>query len=441
MQLKNKFAAPGLGASLAAAACTLLGNAPAQAADINEKLADKDWVVDSALLYYGEDQGRVKDVSARANVSHPLSEDRKLDVGITVDALTGASPSGAVKSDSVQTFTRPSGQGQYQIAAGAQPLDDTFKDTRFAGTGSYTTNMGAASRLQLGLDASAEHDYFHAGINGRWETDFNQKNTTLFAGAAFGSDSINPVGDVPVAFSPMRPAGVTPNRSGSKETKTVVDALLGVSQIINRRSLVDVVLSFSNASGYLNDPYKVLSIVDPITGRPVASPTDPSMSWYVYEKRPDKRTREGLFAEYRYAFDRDSTTLSYRFMNDDWGIRSHTVEAKYHWNFSKHSSLEPQFRYYTQTAADFYKTLLINNQPLPAFASADYRLAKMSSWTVGAKYTWASDSGREYSVRGAYYRQSSDASSSSSIGVLNSFSELVPAVKAVIVQFGVKFGL
>jgi len=437
MQLKNKRPQR-IGASLAAAACSLLGTAPdtSQAADVS----DQDWTVDSALLYYGEDQGRIKDVSARALVSHNLTEDRKLDIGLTLDTLTGASPSGAVKTDSVQTFTRPSGNGSYQIAAGKTPLDDTFHDTRFAATGSYTTAIGQASRLQGGLDVSAEHDYFHGGLNLRWESDFNQKNTTLFAAAAFGSDSINPVGGIPVAFSAMRPAGVAPNRADSKDTKTVVDALLGVSQILSRRALLDVVLSFSNASGYMTDPYKVLSVVDATTGRPVASPTDASMRYYRYEKRPDSRTRESLFTEYRYALDRDSFAVNYRFMTDDWGIHSHTVEARYHWNFSKHASLEPQVRYYTQTAADFYKTLLVNGRTLPEFASADYRLAKMNTWTVGAKYTWLGNSGHEYSVRAAYYTQTADNSPGSNIGVLNGYSELAPSLKAVIAQFGVKFG-
>lgn len=436
MQLKNKSVGqPSLGASLAAAACTLLGTAPTQAAD----LADKSWVVDTALLYYGEDQGRVQDASLRATVTHALNEDRKFDIGLTVDALTGASPSGAVKTDSVQTFTRPSGNGGYQIAAGGQPLDDTFRDTRIAMTGSYTTAIGAASRLQMGLDASSEYDYLHMGANLRFEHDFNQKNTTVFAGAAFGSDSIEPEGGLPLAFSAMRPAGVTPNRNGSKETKTVLDALVGVSQIINRRSLVDVVLSFSSVSGYMTDPFKVLSVVDPLTGRPVASP-DPGMRLYRYELRPDSRTRSSLFTEYRYAFDRDSIAVNYRFMNDDWGITSHTVEANYHWNLRRGSTLEPQLRYYTQTAADFYKTVLVSNQPLPSFASADYRLAKMTSWTVGAKYTWLGNSGREYSVRAAYYNQSGEASAGSKIGVLNGFNELVPSLSAVVVQFGMKFG-
>lgn len=437
MQLKNKPAArPTIGASLAAAACSLLGSAPTQAAD----LADKDWIVDSALLYYGEDQGRVKDISLRAAVTRQITEDRKFDIGLTVDSLTGASPSGAVKTDSVQTFTRPSGKGSYQIAAGEHPLDDTFLDTRIALSGSYTTAVGENSRLQAGLDASSEYDYFHAGASLRWETDFNQKNTTAFVGAAFGNDSIEPEGGLPIAFSAMRPAGATPNRDGTKETKTVTDALVGVSQIINRRSLLDVVLSLSNASGYMTDPFKVLSVVDPLTGRPVASPTDPGMRYYRYENRPDSRTRSSVFTEYRYALDRDSLAVNYRFMNDDWGITSHTIEARYHWNLSKQSSLEPLLRYYTQTAADFYKTVLLSNQPLPSFASADYRLAKMTTWTIGAKYAWQGRTGREYSVRAMYYNQSADASAGSNVGILRNYDELVPSLSAVMVQFGMKFG-
>ncbi|MGD9841684.1 MAG: DUF3570 domain-containing protein [Steroidobacteraceae bacterium] len=437
MQLKNKQPQR-IGASLAAAACSLLGTVPGAVQAV--EVVDKDWVVDSAVLFYGEDQGRVQDLSVRAAVTRNINEDRKWDISLSIDTLTGASPSGAVKTDGVQTFTRPSGKGSYQIAAGEQPLDDTFHDTRIAVAGSYTIAVGNASRLQGGLDVSSEYDYLHAGLNLRWETDFNLKNTTWFAGVAVGSDRITAEGDLPIVFSAMRPANVAANRSGSQETKTIVDALVGVSQILSRRALLNVVLGVSNSSGYLTDPFKILSVVDATTGRPVASPYDVGFSYYRYEKRPDSRTKESLFAEYRYALDRDSWAMNYRFMTDDWGISSHTLEAHYHWNLGSHSSLEPQVRYYTQSQADFYKTLLVNGQVLPEFASSDYRLAKMNSWTVGAKYAWQGNSGREYSVRAAYYNQRADASAGSNIGVLNNYSELVPSLSAVVAQFGMKFG-
>ena len=132
--------------------------------------------------------------------------------------------------------------------------------------------------------------------------------------------------------------------------------------------------------------------------------------------------------------------VNYRFMTDDWGINSHTLEARYHWQLSPRASLEPQIRYYLQSAADFYRTVLVNGQPLSQYASADYRLAKMNSWTVGAKYAWQGNSEREYNLRAAYYHQSGDASANSNIGILRNYSELVPSLSAVIVQFGVKFG-
>jgi hypothetical protein len=437
MQLKNKQAQR-IGASMAAAACSLLGTVPAsiQAAEI----ADQKWVIDTALLYYGEDQSRVQDISLRAAITRNVTEDRKWEISLNVDSLTGASPSGAVKTDSVQTFTRPSAVGTYQIGAGEQPLDDTFHDTRVALAASYTTAVGSASRLQAGMDFSKEYDYLHAGLNLRWETDFNQKNTTLFVGTAFANDSITAEGDLPIAFSAMRPAGVTPNRDDTQETKTVVDALLGASQILSRRALLDVVLSFSHNSGYMTDPFKVLSVVDATSGRPVASPSDVGFRYYRYEKRPDSRTKQSLFTELRYALDRDSFAMNYRFMSDDWGINSHTLEARYRWNINQRSSLEPQIRYYLQSEADFYRTVLVNGQVLPEYASADYRLAKMNSWSVGAKYAWQNRSGREYSLRAAYYNQSGEASAGSNIGVLNNYSDLVPSLSAVIMQFGVKFG-
>ena len=442
MQLNNKT----IGASLAAAACSLLNQA--QAADAVQANGNQNWTVDSALMYYAEDQGRIKDASARALITHTIDEDRSFTIGATVDTLTGASPSGAVKTDRAQTFTSPSGRGGYTTPANQTPLDSTFKDTRFAGTLSYTLPVFDASRLQVGGDASSEHDYLHLGGNLRLESDFNQKNTTLFGGVAYSYDTITPEGGIPVAFSALsnqRSNGEGEDdshtsRGISNDTKTIVDGLLGVSQILSRRALLDVALSYSQVNGYMTDPYKFLSVVDGATGRLVNNPSNTSFGYYLYEKRPDKRAKESVYAELRYALDRDSFAVNYRFMTDDWGINSHTVEARYHWNINKTHWFEPQVRYYTQTAADFYNTVLIDGQTLPQYASADYRLAKLNTWTLGAKYAWQTRSGNEYSVRAEYYSQTPTESANSRIGILNNYSEIVPSMSAVLVQFGVKFG-
>ena len=47
--------------------------------------------------------------------------------------------------------------------------------------------------------------------------------------------------------------------------------------------------------------------------------------------------------------------------------------------------VEPLARYYSQTAANFFRDYLIAGQPLPAFASSDSRLGKFQAQTYGLK--------------------------------------------------------
>jgi hypothetical protein len=428
MQLKRRRS---IGESLARATCGLLGALPLAKVQADDSTR---WEGETALLYYAEDGDRVQDVSFDSAVRYVLDEDRSLALNLTVDSLTGASPSGAVPTDAVQTFTRPSGNASYQVPAGELPLDDTFLDTRFALAASWSQRLGE-SRISVGVSGSTEYDYLHLGANARWARDFNQRNTTLFAGLAYAQDQIDPVGGAPIAFAAMQEVGDHSSKAGS-ESKEVIDALLGVTQILSRRALLSVSYSYSTADGYLTDPYRILSVVDALTGRPVAGPAGSGLNLYLYESRPESRTKQSLFAEWRYAFDRDSLAVNYRFMNDDWGVTSSTAEARYRWNLGPDDYVEPQFRYYTQTAADFYRTYLVAGEPLPQSASADHRLADMDATTIGVKYGHRTQLG-EFSLRLEYYRQTG-APDSSPVGVLANF-DLVPPLTAVVAQFGYKF--
>ena len=118
-----------IGSALAAAACGLLG-ATAPRTSIAAEPESK-WDIDTALLYYGESDDRVQDASLSGLAIRDFGEDRKLSLGLTVDSLTGASPSGAIASNQPQTFTTPSGRETYTTPAGEIPLDDSFLDTRY----------------------------------------------------------------------------------------------------------------------------------------------------------------------------------------------------------------------------------------------------------------------------------------------------------------------
>lgn len=428
MQLKKP-----IGATLATATCGLLGALPAVPAAAQE--APK-WEVDTSLLFYGEDDSRVTDASLFTSIRRALDEDRSFNLSLTVDSLTGATPNGAAPSSGVQTFTNASGKKDYDIGPGEQPLDPEFLDTRVALTGSWQQSLGEAMRWSAGFSASDEYDYLHLGVEGRLERDFNLRNTTVYLGAAYGKDDMNPVGGAPIGLAPMLEVDNDSSKAGD-DSKDVMDVLVGVTQVLSRRSLIEVAYSYGKSDGYLSDPYKFLSVVDPVTGLPVPGPIGSGLNLYLYEHRPDARTKQSLFAEWRHAFDRDSMAINFRLMDDDWGVTSQTVDARYRWNLNADSYVEPHLRYYKQGEADFYRTVLFDGAPLPEHASADYRLADSEAFTAGVKYGHRTERG-EWSIRLEYYQQTAEPSPGSAVGDLANH-DLIPDLNAVIVQFGYKF--
>jgi hypothetical protein len=436
MQLKKP-----IGGSLAAATCGLLGALPSAPVAAQEA---GDWDIDTSFVYYGEDNDRVTSYTLDAAIRRAFDEDRFLNFNLTVDSLTGATPNGAVPANAVQTFTGSSGGKSYTVQPGDVPLDPTFLDTRVALAATWQQPLGASSRWSAGLTASDEYDYFHIGVNARLEFDFNQKNTTAFVGLAYGQDDIKPVGGAPIGFSPMTGEREDDEddddnyRGGGDQNKDVADALIGVTQILSRRDILELTYSYGQSDGYLTDPYKILSVVDPVTGKPVPSVDGEVPFLYLFEHRPDKRTKQSAYAEWRHAFDRDSLSVGARYMTDDWDIDSQTIDARYRWNISENSYLEPQLRWYTQSAADFYRTVLFDRAPLPDYASADTRLADMDAYTIGAKYGHRTKRG-EWSVRLEYYRQEPDPSPDALVGDLAGFDELILPMSAVIAQFGYRF--
>jgi hypothetical protein len=412
-------------ASLAAATLTLLGAAPGAA-------AQGQWQFDSGLLLYSESDGRVQAAEPVVSATRDLGDDRKLSFKLVLDALTGATPNGAAPASTPQTFTQPSGKGTFTTAPGDTPLDDTFRDTRVAISADYLFPTGANGKLGVGANASNEYDFLSLGASARYAHDFNQGNTTLNAGLSYEADELSPVGRVPQPLGPMAaPGGQPPGREAS-ESRSVMDVVLGVTQVLDANSLAQINYSLSASSGYHTDPYKLVSVVD-ANGDPLR---------YVYESRPDSRAKHALYARYkRFMLARDVLDTSYRFMTDDWGVRSHTVEASYRWNYSEAQYLEPRLRWYAQGEADFYRAALFDGEESTLDeASGDPRLGAFDGITVGLKYGQVLDSGSAWSVRLEYYAQRGDAAgvpAPAAVGLAK--FDLAPEVSALMATFGYRF--
>ncbi len=419
--------------NLAAATAILLGSGVSHAAG--------DYKLDSSLLLYSETD-RVQAAEYVLGISHSLPGDRILHGKLTFDALTGPSPNGALPSNRVQTFTRPSGSGSYTVEPGKTPFDDTFHDTRFALDGGYTIPIDHLTSFDFGGHLSGEHDYTSIGASLSLSRDFNRKNTNLALSTAFSHDLVNPEGGAPDALSSMREAtgegedgefDGEREGGGSSDSKEVLDVVLGVTQVLDRVTLLRLNYSFNRSSGYLNDPYKIISLVE---GRGGTSPGEPVD--YLYESRPDSRTKHALYAEARRYLSGHTLRLAYRYFWDNWGIESHTVDFWYRLPLRNGHALQPHVRWYRQSEADFYASYLVDGAPLPEHASADYRLAPFHAITLGLEYQLPLRDEATLRIGGEYYAQTGDISPPSSLGPLSQY-ELFPKLKAIMVRAGVSY--
>ena len=421
MQLKrNSKKHRKIGGLLATAACSLLNQTT-----LGQETPG--WYLDTAVLGYSE-KDRVDAIEPVISATRIWDDGRKLNLKFVIDSLTGASPNGATITDQPQTFTRPSGIGTFVTPAGKLPLDDTFKDTRNAISAQYEFELNRLTRLSTGVANSDEYDYSSVGVNATLARDFNNRNTTLLFGLAFSSDTISPEGDIPVPLaSTQLPRSQL--RQFNEDEKTVADFLLGVTQVINKNTLMQVNYSFSSSDGYLTEPFKLLSVLDDTSGDTVD---------YVYENRPDTRDKHSLFWKTKYSLNNGNVIdLSYRYLWDDWDITSHTVDARYRFDVSNRLYVEPHLRYYTQQEAEFYTQSLNASTALPEFASADYRLGAFDGITYGAKLGFRLGRSSEVSARLEFYDQRGDTVGNP-IGIQANYDQF-PDLDATIFQISYSF--
>ena len=419
-----------------AASCALLSAGAARGQQTSIAPPDsgllEDWSVDSALAYYHEN-GRIQAVEPVVDVAKLFANGQSLNFNATFDALSGASPNGALPSRTAQTFASPSGKAghQYTVGPGQLPADPNYHDTRVAVGGDWTVPFTRVDQVTVGGKVSAEEDFFSATVNASIAHDFNDKNTTVSFGIDNEFDSIHPIGGAPLPGSDY---ALAEKQTGSK-TKDGVGLLLGVTQVMTRNWLTEFNISVDRFKGYLNDPYKFTSIIDSAGGT----------TGYEYEIRPDQRTRKSAYWENRVAWSsRISTALSLRYMTDDWSVKSDTAQLHLRWSFSNRDRyLEPTVRWYRQTAADFFTPFVLNTaKPTTGYESSDARLAAFHAVTYGVKYAQklaglGDRPESEISIRAEYYQQTLDVSTPVPEALQG--LDLYPGLKAVLVQIGWRF--
>lgn len=426
MQLKRR--APSLQLGLMAASCALLSStARAQATGD----ASQPMQLDTDVLYYKESgAGGVQVVEPVVSLKRDFGDQRVLAGTVVVDSISGATPIGALPSRKPQTFASPSSTSLaptpggktrlFTVAPGDLPKDPNFKEQRFAADLDWSQPIGLDSSVSLGGHASAEHDYDSLSANAGGSHDFNEKNTTLSFNVNGEYDLIHANGGTPVAGSDY----ALYDKESSTQNKTVTGALIGVTQVVRRNWLTELNYTYDHLSGYLTDPYRILSLLD----------EEGNVLGYRFENRPDTRGQQSLYWVNKIALAPTVLDLSYRRGKDSWGISSDTVEAHLHIDLRRGMYVEPEARWYRQSAADFYALYLDAANPLPLFMSSDRRLAAFDSTTFGLKFAVTLAHNGEVSLRIEQYEQR-PSDKTSALPALQGLN-LNPNLQATILQLG-----
>jgi hypothetical protein len=222
----------------------------------------------------------------------------------------------------------------------------------------------------FGASYSTEYNYHSYGINfiaGKVSKNSNRE-INFKAQAFFDKVSL-------IEPSELIPKTVSTNTSASrrggddvvipKSPRNTYSASVTLSQVINKNFQVALITDVVAQKGLLSLPFHRVYFV----GRDSAK----------IENLPDNRLKIPLGLRMNYFLgDKVIFRSYYRYYTDNWGIRSHTAMLEIPYKVSPYVSVSPFYRYYVQTAANYFapykqhalsETYYTSNYDLSAFTS------------------------------------------------------------------------
>ena len=146
---------------------------------------------------------------------------------------------------------------------------------------------------------------------------------------------------------------------------------LGISQIATKNWLLDFTLETITDEGYLNNPYRSVRYL-----------SDTSRNAFTGERYPNTRTSHAFgVRSLHYLPYRASIKAEYRYFTDTWGIVAHTAGLGYTHTIQDKWILDVGYRYYTQSAADFYADLFTSADS-QKYVARDKELSTFNNHTL-----------------------------------------------------------
>ncbi|HPQ20757.1 MAG TPA: DUF3570 domain-containing protein [Saprospiraceae bacterium] len=312
----------------------------------------------------------LQDITPTLVVSVPLNEDDVLTVDAGISAYTSASSSNINPFDS-RNSTSPA--SPYQASSGA-----SRSDVLAHVSGSYSHSSDDRNTVSSGhVSLSNEFDYFSFGFGGGYNKSLNDKNTELGLKANVFLDNWRP--QYPVEFKRLS--------SFKRLTSTSRNSYsLGLSyaQVISKKLQSLVNIDGIYQKGLLSTPFQRVYFADVADRYQEDFPIADDI-----ERLPDTRFKFAIGAFINYYINDIFVLRTFtRYYQDDWNIKSWTASVEIPVKISEYFTLYPSYRFYNQTAADYFAPYNVHLST-DTYYTSDYDLSEFSAnqYGFGLSYT------------------------------------------------------
>lgn len=239
-------------------------------------------------------------------------------------------------------------------------------DTRIYPSLAWTVeNEKTGTTLGLSGSFSYEFDYKSIGLGASFSKKSADHNRELAAKLQAYFDSWSVIYPIELR-DPALLGGSGIQGHSPRDSYT---ASLSVSQVINQKLQVLIIGEPSYQSGLLATKYQRVFFIG---------------GGEKTETLPDSRMKipVGVRANYFWG-DRYITRFFYRYYQDDWGVKAHTIDLEVPVKITSFASFSPFYRFYSQSAADYFAPYG-GHQPADNYFTSDYDLSKFNSQFFGA---------------------------------------------------------
>lgn len=236
-----------------------------------------------------------------------------------------------------------------------------YKEQRTQGSLAFDALYGK-TQYSVSYTNSDENDYTANTASFDLSQDIFGDLTTVSFGFSQGWDEVRKRGD-----------------DSFNETVDRRNYRFGLQQILTPQLMAGLNYEVITDEGFLNNPYRSVRYLDGTSARGYS---------YQPEVYPNTRTSNAIALNARYYLKyRAAVHAEYRYYTDTWGIDANTISLGYTHPWGKRWIFEAGYRWYDQSAADFYSDLF-DRPNAQNFMARDKELSTFTSqmFSLGATY-------------------------------------------------------